>query len=231
MAAVVINRMLESLPSDIKASLRSKLEAVTLPVGQVLVEPQQTARYVHFVTSGMISLTTAMGEGTMVEVGLVGREGFPESLQLLGPVRASKRCFVQIAGSGLRMPFKQFEQEFNASEPLRRRVLELVQFESLSVAQMAACNRLHEVEERLARWLLMVQDRIEEPQMALTQEFLAQMLGIRRSSVTLAATGMQRAGLIEYQRGDVRIKNREGLEEVACECYGVIEAMYKSLYR
>jgi CRP-like cAMP-binding protein len=231
LAAALKNRLIESLPPEVKSSLLSKLEPVPLPVGQVLFEPHETAPHVHFVTSGMVSLTTTMSEGTMVEVGLSGPEGFPQSLQLLGPERGPKRCFVQIAGTALRMPFKRFEQEFLASTTLQRAVLQLVQYESLALAQMAACNRLHEAEERLARWLLMVEDRINDEHMTLTQEFLAQMLGIRRSSVTVAAATLQKAGWIEYHRGDIRILNREALKDVACECYSIIERMYNGLYR
>ena len=231
MAPALRNHFIASLPPEVQASLRSQLEPVSLPCGQVLFEPHQTARYVHFITSGIASLTATMSEGTMVEVGLTGREGFPENLHLLGPVRGSKRCFVQLAGTALRMPFKEFEKEFLANAALTRRVLQLVQYEALALAQLAACNRLHEVEQRLSRWLLMVEDRIEDPHMALTQEFLGQMLGIRRTSVAVAAASLQRAGFIEYRRGDIRILNREGLRDIACECYPVIEEMYGTLYR
>lgn len=167
----------------------------------------------------------------MVEVGLSAREGFPEALHLLGPQTGSKRCFAQIAGTALRMSYKKFEQEFHANEALRRLVLQMVQNDSLTLAQLAACNRLHDVEERLARWLLMVQDRIGDSRMELTQEFLGQMLGTRRSSVSLAAGALQRVGLIDYRRGDIRIEDRERLEDAACECYPVIEKLLKGLYQ
>ncbi|MGI4827833.1 MAG: Crp/Fnr family transcriptional regulator [Janthinobacterium lividum] len=207
------------------------LEPVAIPVGQAIFEPHGTPRYVHFVTSGMISMVTSMRGGELVEVGLVGREGLAEGLHLLGPELGTKQAFVQIAGTALRMSFRRFDEEFQKDASLRRFVLRFVQYESLVLAQIAACNRLHNVEERLARWLLMVQDRIGEMSIDLTQELLGEMLGTRRSSVTLAAGGFQRSGLIEYRRGTIHIENRERLEQCACECYASITQLFKDLYR
>ncbi len=220
------NGFLEKLPAEVRRALTLVLEPVSLPVGVVLFEAHDRARYVHFVTSGMASIVTAMGDGAIVEVGICGREGFPEAVQLLGPQTGSRRCLAQIGGTALRMSFKRFEQEFLPIDAVRKLVMQQVQCETLALAQMVACNRLHEVEERLARWLLMVQDRLGESKVELTQEFLGQMLGTRRSSVSLAAGALQRVGLIEYRRGDIRINDHHGLEDVACECYRVIEKIY-----
>jgi hypothetical protein len=144
-----------------------------------------------------------------------------EALHLLGPGHVQTNCFMQIAGTGLRMRFIDFEHIFRRDEAVRGTVLRYVQFQSLVLSQIAACNRLHEVEERLARWLLMVSDRIGDSELRLTQEFLSQMLGARRSTVTLVAGTLQRSGLIEYSRGEVKILDRAGLERAACECYRI----------
>ena len=172
-----------------------------------------------------------MTEGSAVEVGIVGRDGFPESLHLLGPELGHSRCFMQVAGAGMRMDFDEFQQEFLKNSILHERVLRYVQYGTLVLGQLAACNRLHEVEERLARWLLMVQDKVEEPSLRLTQEFLAQMLGSRRSTVTVVAGTLQRAGLITYRRGNVQIVQRESLEKAACECYAISHKFLRNLYK
>ena len=213
------NLLLTMMPSEQRTMLMRHLEAVALPLRTVLYEPERIPPYVHFITSGMVSIVTYMAGGEAAEVGLVGHEGMPESLHLLGPALVQTSCFMQIEGTGLRMRFKDFEEIFYHDEAVRRVVLRFVQFQNLVLGQIAACNRLHEVEERLARWLLMVSDRIGSSELRLTQEFLAQMLGVRRSTVTLVAGSLQQSGLIKYSRGDVKIVDRGGLESVACECY------------
>ena len=219
------------LPEGTRSSLLALLEPVLMPIGQVLFPPNATPRYVHFITSGMASLVTTMREGELIEVGLVGCEGLAEYLHLLGPQTGGKHGFMQIAGTALRMSFKRFEEEFRSNEEIRRLVLRFVQYDGLVLAQIAGCNRLHSVEERLARWLLMVQDRVGTANLDLTQEFLGQMLGARRSSVTLVAGELQKAGLIEYRRGNISIEDRERLEEVACECYPATNKLFRNLYR
>ncbi len=215
------NLLLDLLPAHERAMLMRQLEPVALPVRTVLFEPEQIPHYVHFITSGLASIVTYMKEGEAAEVGLVGREGMAEALHLLGPGHVQTNCFMQIAGTGLRMRFIDFEHIFRRDEAVRGTVLRYVQFQSLVLSQIAACNRLHEVEERLARWLLMVSDRIGDSELRLTQEFLSQMLGARRSTVTLVAGTLQRSGLIEYSRGEVKILDRAGLERAACECYRI----------
>ena len=172
-----------------------------------------------------------MSGGSAVEVGLLGREGIPGSIFLLGSQTGLTRGIIQVGGTGLRMRFKQFQQEYLSRPQLQRRVLELVQHDSLVLAQLSACNRLHEVEERMARWLLMVADRLDKPELPLTQEFLSEMLGTRRSTVTMTAGAMQRSGLIRYDRGRIRILDRKALEDTACECYPVVRNLFQNLYR
>jgi hypothetical protein len=172
-----------------------------------------------------------MSGGDGVEVGLNGREDLPEGLFLLGPNTGQSRCFMQVAGTALRMDFARFQQEFDRNETVRCQVLRRVQYESLMTAQLAACNRLHNVEERLARWLLMVAVRIGSEEMELTQEVLGAMLGARRATVTLSAGSLQRAGLIKYHRGYIKILDREGLQDTACECFAVTQRLLANVYR
>ena len=225
------NLILDLLPSGTRTSLFAHLQPVSLAVNTVLYEPEEVPRYAHFITSGMASIVTGMSDGESAEVGIVGREGMPETMHLLGPAPVQTRCFMQIDGSGLRMKFKDFERIFQQDEVVRRMVLHFVQFQSLMLAQFAACNRLHEVEERLARWLLMVQDRLDDPTLRLTQEFLAMMLGARRSTVTVVAGTLQRSGLIEYKRGQVKILDRPALENTACECYHITHRLFMDFAR
>lgn len=231
MAAPVSNLLLESLPSGYRERLCAQMEAIALPAETALYEPEETPEYAHFMTSGMASIVAFMSDGVGAEVGIVDREGLVEGLHLLGPAFVPTRGFMQIEGTALRMRFADLRKEFAAAEALRKLVLGFVQCQTTTLGQMAACNRLHEVEERLARWLLMVSDRVGDDVLSLTQEFLAQMLGTRRSSVTLAARSLQDEGLIEYHRGRVRIADRAGLENAACECYPVTRRLLTRLYQ
>lgn len=231
LAHPLTNRLLDSLSSAAKAELVKLLEPVALPVKSVMFDAGETPRYVHFLTSGLCSVVTVTGGGDGVEVGLTGREGLPQGIHLLGPERGDTRAFMQVAGTGLRMDFKRFEHEFRQNPALNAAVLRFVQSESLVMGQLAACNRLHEIEERLARWLLMVADKTGDLRMELTQAFLGEMLGTRRSSVTIAASSLQRSGFIDYRRGHIEILDRERLEDAACECYPLTRRLLDNLYR
>ncbi len=225
------NLLLESLPQDLKSAILAHCQAVSLPVNTVLFEPEERPRHVHFVTSGIASVVTEFADGRAVEVGLVGREGVAECLHLLGPQSGMTRCFMQIGGAGLKMDFKLFEEEFMTRRNVSALVLRYVQYSALLLSQLAACNRLHEIHRRLARWLLMAQDKVDEPTVHLTQEFLAQMLGCRRTTVTEVAGNLQKAGLLAYSRGRVQILDRERLVNAACECYPVAQRLFESLYK
>ena len=181
-------------------------------------------------TSGMTSVVTFMADGTGAEVGIVGREGLVEAIHLLGPASAPTTAFIQSNGTALRMPFAELQQLFLAHEALAQRILECVQSQGFILSQLAACHGLHEIEERLARWLLMVRDRLESDRFELTQEFLAEMLGARRTSVTLAAGTLQRSGLIKYSRGRIHVVDGPGLEDAACECYPIVRNLVSRLY-
>ena len=181
-------------------------------------------------TSGITSVVIELDEGGTAEVTLIGREGMVGGMQLLGPALTPARSFVQMAGTAYRIPFAEMRKIFLESVEVRDRVLEMVQQQSLTISQLAACNKLHETEARMARWLLMVRDRIDEDTITLTQEFLAQMLGTQRTTVVMAAGALQRSGLIEYSRGRITILSRENLIDAACDCYKVVSRLHKNLY-
>lgn len=224
------NLIIDSLPEPLQSSLLASLEPVFLPVGTSLSNPGQTPQFAHFMTSGLASIVTFMADGSGAEVGLIGREGLVEAINLLGPASAPTTAFIQSEGTALRMPFAELQQRFLSPGPLARRILECVQGQGFILSQLAACHGLHEIEERLARWLLMVQDRLGSDRFDLTQEFLAEMLGARRTSVTLAAGTLQRSGLIKYTRGHIHVVDREGLESAACECYPIVRDLVARLY-
>jgi CRP-like cAMP-binding protein len=222
------NHILNALPQQFN-EFRAKLNAVPLPVGMSIYEAHETPKFAHFLTSGIASVVTTMKDGGSVETGMWAREGLAECMHLAGSDRVPSRCFMQMGGSALRMPFADLAREVESLEPLRAAIQHSIQTQALILGQLIACNRLHEVEERLARWILMLQDRTQGEELLITQEFLAEMLGSRRTTVTLAAGALQRIGLIEYQRGHVRILDRERLESAACECYPVIRKLSNGL--
>jgi CRP-like cAMP-binding protein len=214
-----------ALPADYRDSLISRMEEVALPSRTILYQSRQLPKYAHFLTSGIASIVTSQEDGEVVEVGMIGSEGVVEGVHLLGNANISTTGVVQISGTALRIDFANLQKEFLTFEPLRALILQSIQRQYLALGQIAGCNRLHEVEPRLARWLLMIQDRIRSGRFHLTQESLAEAIGARRSSVSLAAGNLQQSGLIEYNRGDIRILDREGLEDAACECYSVIREL------
>ena len=209
----------------------ARMQMVPLPVGTVLTRSGELPEYGHFMTSGITSVVTYMQDGGAAEVGLIGKEGVVEAMHLLGSANSPTTAFVQVAGSALRLPFADLQKEASQSEPLLRGILQFIQRHNFALTQIAACNGLHEIEERLARWLLMVQDRVESPKFDLTQEFLASMLGARRTSVTLAAGRLQQSGLIEYRRGHIHILDREKLQNAACECYPIVSGLVDGHHR
>jgi CRP-like cAMP-binding protein len=222
------NSILNALPPQLNG-FRSKLTAVPLPVGMAIYEAHEVPRFAHFLTSGIASVVTTMQDGGSVETGMWASEGVAECMHLSGSHRVPSRCLMQMAGTALRMPFADLEHEFETLRPLREGIQHSIQVQALILGQLVACNRLHEVEERLARWILMLQDRVQEDVLLITQEFLAEMLGSRRTTVTMAAGALHRIGMIEYQRGRLHILDRERLEAAACECYPVIRKLANGL--
>lgn len=221
--AAIGNVLLLSIPDQEFELLRSGLEFINLPHRFIFHERGEKIDYVYFPNGGMVSLVVAGADGRSVEVGLTGKEGMVGTPVVVGLRLAPYRAIMQIPGSATRIRADLFQQVLPVSSFLRLYLNRHTLMQGLQMAQVAACNRLHELEQRLARWLLMCQDRVDSEVISLTQEFLAQMLGSGRPSVSLAAGILERAGLIENLRGTIRIINRKGLEDAACECYAVIQ--------
>ena len=214
--------LLEVSGKDCQALL-SKLELVRLKVHQVLHEPGDSLKSAYFCNTGMVSILNVFPDGKSVEVGLVGKEGFIGLPLVAGFKTASSRAVAQIEGTAFRVNGEILASFLKQCPKIEQRLQQYSQIAAMQIAQIAACNRLHEVNERLARWLLMCADRVKSNELPLTQELLAQMLGTRRSSVTVAAGILQKAGLIACSRGEVSIIDRRKLEEAACECYGIMQ--------
>jgi CRP-like cAMP-binding protein len=204
---------------------------VDLPLHTMLHEQNEMPAYAYFLCSGIASVVVSMPEGGSAEVGLVGREGVIGALHIIGPTPAPAQCFMQMEGAALRIRLDDLRKLFLGSEELRQRMLEFVQQQSVTLGQIAACNKLHEAEARLARWLLMSRDRATMDTMTMTQEFLADMLGTRRTTVTLVAGSLARQGMIDYKRGKVTVLDREALERTACDCYRVTKEALVKLYK
>lgn len=220
------NRLLARLPRKDRDRFVRGCDHVDLVFNETFAEPGDTMRHVHFPTGGFISLLAVMPGGTPIEVALVGNEGMVGMPLVLGTDKSLGRLLVQGVGSALRMPVAKFRRELKASPALRATLDHYIHACMGQLAQTAGCNRFHLVEERLARWLLMTGDRSHSPTFHITHEFLAMMLGVRRVGVTKAASALQRRKLISYSRGDIRIRDRAGLEASACGCYKADLAIY-----
>jgi CRP-like cAMP-binding protein len=218
----VQNLILLGLPADESNSVFKKLELVELPTHSVLHEAGETIAYAYFINGGLASVLNVMTDGKSVEVGLAGKEGFIGLPLVVGLSTSPTQVIMQVAGSAYRMAAADFRATVSQSPVLEKNLNRYAQSLGMQAVHVAACNRLHEVDERLARWLLMSQDRLGGNVVPLTQEFLAHMLGTRRASVTVGAGILQKAGLITYTRGSVRIDDRSRLEDAACECYASI---------
>lgn len=221
------NRVLAALPKAEINRLRPHLSPVIFEQEDTLLDG--TAPYAYFPEEGIASVVVTLNNGSTVEVGIIGIDGVVGLPSLLGPEGAPGRTFVQIAGSGLRIKTDILKREFERPGELRRHLQRYMQAFMVQSAQTAACNRMHNIEERLARWLLSCRDRMESDQLRLTHDFLGQMLGAPRTTVTLAAGLLQRAGLIDYSRGVVTVKNRAELEQAACECYSTVRNEFQRL--
>jgi len=218
----VANTLLLRLSRKDSEKVFSKLEFKKLPVRSVLNELAKPIKFGYFINSGLASVLSVMKDGKSVEVGLTGTEGFVGVPLVVGLKTSPTRVIMQVGGSGFRVRAKDLKGILQYCKPLETGLLRYAQELAMQAAQVAACNRLHEVAERLARWLLMSQDRLGGEIVPLTQEFLAHMLGTRRASVTIAAGILQKAGLITYTRGAVRIVDRSNLEDASCECYAAL---------
>jgi CRP-like cAMP-binding protein len=223
--------ILAQLPDDAYAALAKFLVPVELPLSMKLSEPNLPIEYVYFVNTGLISTDAMSEKGEQVEVGVIGREGFSGLPALLDQPQMSHSVIIQGVGDGLRIRSSIVRDEFLKGGMLQRMVHAFAYLQLVQVTQSVLCNRMHEVEGRLARWLLTSADRMESESLNLTQEFLSQMLGVQRSTVTVAAGELQRAGMIGYSRGKINILDRARLTAVACECYRIVGASYERILK
>lgn len=225
------NLILSQLPPEEFVSLSRQLTPVELPVGKRLSEPNQPIEYVYLLNSGLISNDAVTEKGEQVELGLIGREGFSPLPAILNQPQMSNTVVMQSAGDGVRIRASAFRAECARSIALQKLVNSFIYLQLVQITQSVLCNRLHEVEPRLSRWLLTSADRLESESVHVTQEFLSQMLGVQRSTVTVAAGELQRRGLIGYSRGRISILDRAGLIGRACECYGIVNSSYERLLK
>ena len=223
------NRLLAALPRDEYDRLAPHLEPVTLANRDTLHEVDAPIDFVYFPLTCVASVTTQMADGAMVEVGTIGHEGMTGLLVFHGAAHSPLRTFVQVPGDALRVPVAPFRAASAPGTVLHELLHRFAQAYYILTAQSAGCNRLHPVEERCARWLLLTQDRVGAATFPLSHEFLGYMLGVRRASVTIALGTLQHAGLLTYHRGVITILDRARLEEATCECYAIIRRAFGSL--
>lgn len=220
----VANKILLSLPDEEFNAIRGDLQFAELRDHQVLHEPRQKLEFAYFLNSGMVSLVFVTREDDTVEVGVVGSEGFVPVSVAAGLRHSPHQAVMQIGGNGFRMSVDALDTAMKTSPRLQEILNRYAAIHGMQVAQTAGCNRLHDLEQRLSRWLLLTQDRVGSGLLRITHDFLATMLGTDRPSVSLAAGALQKKKIIEYSHGSVRVLNRKKLESSACECYGVIQS-------
>jgi CRP-like cAMP-binding protein len=223
------NRLLRALPAEEFERLRPHLETVTLEIKDYLYERDGTIEYVYFPIDCVTSVMATMEDGRMVEVGTIGKEGMDGLPVFLGAKTAPFASFCQVPGAAARMTAGAFRTEVGPGDRLHDLLQRFTEATLVFAGQSSACNRLHSIEQRCGRWMLHTHDRVGRDEFHLTQEFLSQMLGVRRASVSEVAGAFQREGLISYSRGRLRICDRTGLEAVTCECYGVITEEFDRL--
>jgi CRP-like cAMP-binding protein len=223
------NRLLELLPASDFDRLRPHLHDVSLDYRFELYGAGKPIPFVYFPVTGVASIVNTMMDGSAAEVGTVGNEGMVGLPVILGDTVAPNDVYVQVPGTGLRMPANVFRETLEGSSTMRTVMLHYVHALFNQIAQSAACNNFHTIEQRCCRWLLMTHDRVHSDQFTLTQEFLGMMLGVRRTSITLTANQLKRRGLIKYSRGHVTVLDRPGLERGSCECYAVSKREFDRL--
>jgi CRP-like cAMP-binding protein len=225
------NRLLDRLPDDIFKRLQSSIEPISLPQGKEICGQDGRMSHVYFPTNGVCSVVSITDDGRIVEGATVGNEGMIGIPVVLGLDFSPIKAISQVSGDALRIPSQLFSEALERRGPLDRLMRRYIAFSLRHAYQTGACNALHSLEERMCRWLLMTQDRVGKSEFGLTQEFLAEMLGVRRQSVTVVAGTLQTAGLIRYQRGIMRIVDRDRIEEASCECYETMEAYYDRIMK
>ena len=226
----VVNRLIQGLPRTERDRVLQRCETVDLVFGGVLADPDEIVRHIYFPLQGFISLVAPMTGHQPLEMGLIGNEGMLGATLVLGVNAVPLRAVVQGSGTALRMTAPQLRRLLRDCPVLLRTINRYLYVLMAQLAQTAACTRFHEVQARLARWLLLTHDRAHADHFHLTHVFLADMLGVRRSGVTIAAGALQRQELIHYTRGEINILNRKGLEAASCECYNAVRKDYAQLF-
>ena len=224
-----VNRLIAALPASARARWSTHLEPVPLRLGQVLYESGSTLSHIYFPTTAIVSLLYVMENGASAEIAVVGNEGLVGISLFMGGESTPSRAVVQSAGEGFRMPADKIKHEFNHFGPVMHLLLRYTQALITQMSQTAVCNRHHSLDQQLCRWLLLSLDRLHSNELVMTQELIANMLGVRREGVTEAARRLQEAKLISYARGHIQVLNRVGLEQRSCECYGVVKKEYDRL--
>ncbi|MEP6503307.1 MAG: Crp/Fnr family transcriptional regulator [Betaproteobacteria bacterium] len=222
------NQLLTALPAEEWEKWHAELEHVDLKLGDVLYESGGTMTHVYFPTTAIVSLLYVMENGASAEIAVVGHEGIVGISLFMGGESTPSRAVVQSGGKGYRMPAKQIQDHFKRA-PVLHLLLRYTQALITQMSQTAVCNRHHSLDQQLCRWLLLSLDRLSGSELVMTQELIANMLGVRREGVTESATKLQKAGLIKYARGRITVLDRAGLEERSCECYGVVKKEYDRL--
>lgn len=217
------NHLLAALPAEVKARLFPSLELMTLVLGEVIYESGDTLSHVYFPTDSIVSLLYEMENGSSAEISVVGNEGLVGIALFMGGESTPSRAIVQSAGSAYRLPGQKIKDEFNRHGDVLLLLLRYTQSLITQMAQTAVCNRHHSIDQQLCRWLLLSLDRLPSNQLTMTQELIANMLGVRREGVTEAAGKLQLLGVIEYSRGRITVLDRPKLEQLSCECYAVVK--------
>ncbi|WP_191488813.1 Crp/Fnr family transcriptional regulator [Pseudomonas sp. FEN] len=217
------NHLLAALPVDALERLLPCLQLIPLPLGKVLYESGDALRHVYFPTDAIISLLYVMESGASAEISVVGNEGLIGIAVFMGGESTPSRAIVQSAGHAFRLPGQRLKDEFNRHGEMLQLMLRYTQALMTQMAQTAVCNRHHSIDQQLCRWLLLSLDRLQDNQLTMTQELIANMLGVRREGVTDAAGKLQRQGVIEYSRGHIKVLDRAKLEQLSCECYAVVK--------
>jgi len=223
------NRILGALSSSVLGEFESKLRPVELEFGQVIYEPNQPVDYAYFPTAGVISLLAAFEDGSTVEAGVIGSEGVLGTWLVMGAETTPHQALVQSPGHALKLAVRELRALVQNDGELLTTVLRYANAFFNQVAQTAACNRVHKLEQRLARWLLLTHDRVNGDEFQLTQDFISRMLAVRRAGVSVAASSLRQMRAIDYQRGNVVVLDRMGLERASCECYQVVKTQYDRL--
>jgi CRP-like cAMP-binding protein len=221
------NKILSALPQEEFERLRPKLREVTFEIGKSIYLPEQEIESVYFVNDGIVSWLATLADGSSVEAGVIGSEGVAGISVILGARSTPNEGLIQSSLRASRISAADLQTEFKQGGKLSQLLLRFVHALFIQVAQTAACNRLHTLDQRLGRWLLMTADRTSGKRLTLTQEFLSRMLGVRRAGVSVAANSLRQQGVIEYHRGDIVITNRPALESLSCECYRIVKEEYE----